>query len=528
MCAILPKSARSNIVVVFTNTSNPLYLSFDIDALSKFVEHTVPPEKQIFFENPFVLWERSMKHQGHVDQTAMHTELAKAFRDSADNLAKFLVAVAKMGALNTDEFEALYMLRQKIESETVSLLNEMEASQQEVKRLAQQQREFEHAKTDQELNKTFTKTFCGSRWVFKDAPRHGTFCGVRGCHSNCHAPCLMDKTMAAERLRSCTAFFYKKKHVTLRNESDREELLRHMYDTQTEFVVGDGCTSCGISTVLRSTSAFHFLGHDFVKGALVSIPGACGINGYSAAQHLRDVKMFPSEVCIRDKSDQDTCNECGHHRKYHYHDEKVWEEEDYTEEVIDEATKLKYEAAKDLAGKQAAAINIIKANIRERENKQSDLGQKLLANVRRFEQSGLSRNYAMLLQNQKDLLDSHIESTLEGDHNADVSALRKARDELEKQWQVVVDQLKNKADAPLDWACAMMGVRKAATWEEVEKAFREESFRLHPDKFGGNPERMQQLNEAHAILKKHLVGTTISLFGRVAQFFGGGGSAGSA
>lgn len=101
--------------------------------------------------------------------------------------------------------------------------------------------------------------------------------------------------------------------------------------------------------------------------------------------------------------------------------------------MVDEATKLKYEAATDLAGKKAAAIKSIEANICERERRQSALGQKLLANVRRFEQSGLSRNYAMLLQNQKDLLDQHIESTLEGDHDAEVSALMKARDELERR-----------------------------------------------------------------------------------------------
>lgn len=92
----------------------------------------------------------------------------------------------------------------------------------------------------------------------------------------------------------------------------------------------------------------------------------------------------------------------------------------------------------------------------------------------------------------------------------------------------MVDQLKKKAVAPLDWAYAVMGMRRAATWKEVEKTFREESRRLHLDKFGGNAERMQQLKEAYEILRKHLADTAGSSFGRGAEFFGGGVSAGSA
>jgi hypothetical protein len=75
VCAILPKEAKNNIVAIFTNTTSPLYLSFDIDALNGMVEHPVKPDRQIFIENPYVLWERSKQNKGKVDDAALQTEL---------------------------------------------------------------------------------------------------------------------------------------------------------------------------------------------------------------------------------------------------------------------------------------------------------------------------------------------------------------------------------------------------------------------------------------------------------------------
>eukprot|EP00971_Amphidinium_carterae_P342077 6481243-Amphidinium_carterae.1 len=53
-------------------------------------------------------------------------------------------------------------------------------------------------KSQQEMSKDYKKSFECKRWVFKDAHRHGTFCGYPGCHSNCHAPCKMEKSMDNE------------------------------------------------------------------------------------------------------------------------------------------------------------------------------------------------------------------------------------------------------------------------------------------------------------------------------------------
>jgi len=505
VCAILPKSARSNIVAVFTNTSNPLYLSFDIDALNKLVEHKIQPEQQIYIENPFVLWERSMQNRGKVDEASMQAGLVKAFQDAGESLAKLFSAVASMPRLNTKDFERLYELRMTIEQTTMAVLSELEDAQEQQKRLARQKLQIEHAKTTEDMHKEYTKVFKGERWVFKDAPRHGTFCGVKDCHSNCHAPCRMEKTFDNERFKRCVAFCYRREEVTLQSAAEVDELLRYMDNARLPFHTHeDGGEGTQHETVLSAWVDFRFQGHFFIRGARLKVPGAGTSVGFAAKRHLTGLKL-PAKVQVVDESEQDTCKRCGHHRKYHYHDEKVWELETYTDEVVDRKTKKKYEAAKTLRAKQEELLKGVQARIEQCEAKMAELGNTLVSNIRHFEQHGLGRNYALLLQNQRDLLQQHIDASLEGEAGADVSALRKAKAEVEKQLQVVQDNLQRKKGGdPLEWAFVMLGVHKTATQAEVEKQYKEEAARLHPDKYGGgNPERMQQLNEAMEILRKH-------------------------
>ena len=505
VCAILPDEARNNIAAIFTSTISPLYLSFDIDALNGMVEHPVKPDRQIFIENPYVLWEiweRSKQNKGKVDDAALQTELVKAFKDAGENLAKLFDAMLTMPTLNTAEFERLYNLRQAIESYTVKILTELEWAQEQQKKFEQLQRQVQLAQTEEDMNKHYTKRFHGKRWVFKDADRHGTFCSVKGCHCNCHAPCKMEKTMDNEKFKMCSTFRYTRKKVTLHSEEDRDELLNHMADNKSAFHVdkggGDGVLW---ATTLRSICAFHFQNHRIMADAMVSIPGSGSVAGWAAKSHLMGLRL-PAEIYLVDESDRDTCKVCGHHRKYHFHDDKMWCEEEYNEEVVDEETKRKYEAAKDLKEKQKALLKGIQDKIEQRAKWQKDLGATLVTNIRQFEQHGLSRNYAMLLQDQQDLLQQHIDATLETDEGADVSQLKKAKEEVEKALLAVQENLlhKNGSD-PVEWACSMLGVSRDATLEEARQKFKAQAKRQHPDK-QGNDDRMKQINEAFEILKK--------------------------
>eukprot|EP00971_Amphidinium_carterae_P175037 3469858-Amphidinium_carterae.1 len=125
------------------------------------------------------------------------------------------------------------------------------------------------------------------------------------------------------------------------------------------------------------------------------------------------------------------------------------------------------------------------------------MGGELMENVRRFEQLGLSRNYSLLLENQRDLLAQHIKATLESDQGADVEVMKQAHEQLEKELQVVRNSLGAKLDAdPVGWAYTMMGLGGTARLPQVEKAFKEEALRHHPDHGAVSGERMQQLNAA--------------------------------
>jgi len=57
----LPKTVLDNVVVVFTNTSNMLNLSFDIESLSEYFGREV--EKYFFIDNPYCQYKRAKEIQ---------------------------------------------------------------------------------------------------------------------------------------------------------------------------------------------------------------------------------------------------------------------------------------------------------------------------------------------------------------------------------------------------------------------------------------------------------------------------------
>ena len=80
----------------------------------------------------------------------------------------------------------------------------------------------------------------------------------------------------------------------------------------------------------------------------------------------------------------------------------------------------------------------------------------------------------MLLQNQRDLFQQHIDATLENDEGADVSQLKKAKKEVEKALHVVQENLHRKKGADsVEWACSMLGVSCEATLDEIKQKIKE-------------------------------------------------------
>ena len=384
---------------------HPLYLSFNIDALNRMVEQTVKPDRQIFIENPYVLWQRCKQNKGKVDDAALQTELVKAFKDAGKNLAKLFAAMLNMPILNATEFEQLYKLRQSIESNTMKVLAEQKLLQEQQKQLQRRRSRMQSAQKVEDANKNYTKTVHRKRWVLKKSEYHGTACGVKDCHSNCHVPCKLKRTMDSEHLKMCSAFKLKSKTATLHSETDRKELLHHMKDTACPFLVdNDDLNGDGVAyqSVLTNANAFQFQNHHVMAGAFVKIHAASE-SGWATESHVTDLPL-PADIRLCDKFDQDICKVCGHHRRYHFHRNKIWCEEEYSKEVVDEETKQKHDVALRRKERNKRHVKELENKIELSGKRQKTLGADLLTNIQQFEQHGLGGNNTMFVQEHRDLL----------------------------------------------------------------------------------------------------------------------------
>eukprot|EP00435_Cladocopium_sp_Y103_P053486 s765_g17.t1 len=299
-------------------------------------------------------------------------ELVKAFQDVGENLGKLFAAMLTMLPLNTTEFDKLCNLRQAIESNTMQILAELEWAQEEQKKLQRWRSWVQSAQKAEDANKNYIKKVNRKRW---------------------------DK----EHLRRCKAF--KLKTATLHSEADRKELLHHMQDTACPFLVdSDSLDGDGVmyQSVLSNAHEFQFQNHHIMAGAFVKIHAASE-PGRATERNVMDLPL-PADIKLCDKFDHDTCKVCGHHRKYHSHKNKIWCEEEYSEEVVDPCTKQKYDAAKNCKERRKRLVKEREDKIELSGKRQKTLGADLLTNIQQFEQHGLGGNNAMFVQGHRGLL----------------------------------------------------------------------------------------------------------------------------
>ena len=340
--SILPRVVLDNIIVVFTNSADPLDVNFDVRALEEFFGQPITADRVFCIENPYCRFEKAREKQHSLPEEMITEGLSKTFERAGEMLVKFHKSIAEFDAVHTHHFENLYRKKQEIEKKTVSLLTDYDNQKELEAKIKQVEEEVEAATRSMHLNKDYTATLTVTRWIQVQTDRHNTLCSARGCFSNCHAPCTLPKSLDKEVIKRCAS-------------------------------------------------------------------------------------MDASDVCTV----------CHHPYKLHYHQEIEHKKESEEVEFIDEETQRRFLEAKGTEeGKRILLSKCMQkrsAAIEERKR----LTQQLHDTIIEFQELGISRNYAKLLENQIAV----IEQRLEAEPGEESKDLREVKEKLEKKLKFVLQDL---------------------------------------------------------------------------------------
>ncbi len=130
----------------------------------------------------------------------------------------------------------------------------------------------------------------------------------------------------------------------------------------------------------------------------------------------------------------DYCQECGHHYTHHYHNEVVFEEEIYDKEYVDTAMQSRFEEAETMEEKASILKKELEDQLRESEGMKEELSKLLLKKILEFEELGINRSYAKLIENQVAVIELRVEGTT----GRESRHMRKTKQELEKKLEIVM------------------------------------------------------------------------------------------
>ena len=134
------------------------------------------------------------------------------------------------------------------------------------------------------------------------------------------------------------------------------------------------------------------------------------------------------------------CRVCGHHYTLHYHDEveNVLQEETITH--IDEHMKRQFEEAASAEERAQILKKEFDAKRKDILETKKTLSLQLLHTIEEFQELGLTRNYAIVLESQLVL----VEHRLAGAQGEQTKDLRKTKEKIEKKLRIVRDTLRGK------------------------------------------------------------------------------------
>ncbi len=340
--AILPKEIFNNLIVVFSNTSDPLDLNFDPGELNSFFGREL---NNIFFiENPYCRFEKAKQKQAQLPIDTIARSLQKSFEDTAEVLDQMYTVMKDFKPVHTNHFITLYIKKQEVEKNVIMLLTAYDNKQMLEDTFEDAQKQVDAALNTKKLNKQFTCVRSVKTTVVISTEHHNTLCGVKGCYSNCHTPCYLDKSFDKEVFKLCRA-----------------------------------------------------------------------MNG------------------------GEYCTECKHHYSKHYNNEVKFETRKEEKNFIDENMRKQFEEAQSQEERARILQAKLKAELEESKAERERLSEQLLLILDEFYELGINRNYTMLIENQLQVVETHIEGTV----GSETTDLRKIKEELEKKLAVVNEALES-------------------------------------------------------------------------------------
>jgi len=202
---ILPKAILDNVIVVFTNTGDPLDLNFDVSVLKQFFGKEITTHFCI--ENPYCKFEKAKLQQQkkNLSVQTIAKSLKKGFGETGEVLQEMYFAIQPFKPVHTSYFTELYDKKQEIERKVLELLVSYDNQIALEAAIQKSEREVQAAIDTKNLNNKFQSTQTISRWVSEDTPYHNTLCSHPDCYSTCHERCSLDKSYDKEVFKCCWA-----------------------------------------------------------------------------------------------------------------------------------------------------------------------------------------------------------------------------------------------------------------------------------------------------------------------------------
>ena len=206
--AILPREVFNNIIVVFTNTADPLDCSFDTSELipyfSKKIEHV------FYIENPYCKIEKVKQRYKQASEKEIVKNLASfenSCKDATEPLRLIQETIKDFKDVHTHHFTTLFIMKQEIEKDFITILASYDQQTELEKEIKTAEEEVDAALKSQKLYTDFstTREVKVTELVPTSDKRHNLLCGAPGCYTNCHTPCYLDKSYNRKTFKRCKA-----------------------------------------------------------------------------------------------------------------------------------------------------------------------------------------------------------------------------------------------------------------------------------------------------------------------------------